>query len=133
MEKLPVQLVTLLPWLTCLLASMWQHLLYTHNLQCCPTGTGNEGQLGNGMHDHMTGKYGSSTPVAVSGGHYFSTVCTGFAHSCAVDHAGNAWCWGELGRAGCGVGTFVLELVAEWYRPTMLTVSLMQAPGLTGS
>lgn len=46
------------------------------------------GQLGNGTAEH------SSVPVAVAGGHLFSTVSAGAHNSCGLTLDGQAWCWG---------------------------------------
>ena len=53
-------------------------------------GLGPYGQLGDGdTSDHATG-----TPVAVVGGHTVSWLTAGDWHTCALDSAGKAWCWG---------------------------------------
>lgn len=36
----------------------------------------------------------SRTPVAVEGGHAFTTVSAGTTRTCGLDGAGAAWCWG---------------------------------------
>lgn len=43
-------------------------------------------------------------PVAVVGGHSFSSVSVGRHHTCGIDTAGAAWCWGTdaLGQLGDG-------------------------------
>lgn len=57
-------------------------------------GMGGRGQLGNGdVLDH-------STPVLVSGSHSFTRISVGQLHTCGIDGAGAAWCWGER-RRGC--------------------------------
>lgn len=55
-------------------------------------GDGEEGQLGNAdpSVDH------TDKPVPVAGGHTFTTIVPGSGESrCALDTAGNAWCWGD--------------------------------------
>lgn len=46
------------------------------------------------------------TPTEVPGGHRFASVDVRLGHSCAVDDAGGAWCWGqnEYGQLGAGRG-----------------------------
>jgi len=59
------------------------------------------GELGNGSTTNST------TPVAVSGGHSFTTVSAGFAQACGVTTSGAAYCWGDdsLGALGNGSTT----------------------------
>ncbi len=47
-------------------------------------GRGADGQLGNGMPAAEGDSYGSQTPVVVSGGRSFASVCSGMSHSCAL-------------------------------------------------
>jgi alpha-tubulin suppressor-like RCC1 family protein len=55
-------------------------------------GGSSEGKLGNGI----AGSSGSAyVPTAVVGGHTFTTITAGADHSCALDTAGRAWCWGR--------------------------------------
>jgi len=68
------------------------------------------GELGNGSNNlgpEACGNYCSSTPVAVSGGHSFSTVSAGGLHACGVTTSGAAYCWGDdsLGALGNGSTT----------------------------
>lgn len=61
-------------------------------------GDGRSGALGNGG----TGTVYAPLPVATSGvlgGRVLSSITTGSSHTCALDSAGLAYCWGE-GRAG---------------------------------
>jgi len=65
-------------------------------------GYGAEGQLGDGSPDYGT-ESRVLTPVAVAGGHLFSSIKSGRRHTCAVSINGDAYCWGanwaaELGR-----------------------------------
>src|SRR2546430_15324470 len=48
--------------------------------------------------------FGSSSPVAVSGGLSFATVSASIKHSCGVTTSGAAYCWGgnEFGQLGNG-------------------------------
>ena len=47
----------------------------------------------------------SNVPVAVSGGLTFQAGGAGFAHSCGVTTAGDAYCWGANNRYQLGDGT----------------------------
>lgn len=49
-----------------------------------------DGQLGEGA----SAQPNTLTPVAVAGGHRFSTIDAGFRRVCALDEVGAAWCWG---------------------------------------
>lgn len=48
---------------------------------------------------------GSPIPSEVAGARTFRDVRAGFRSACAVDLAGNAWCWGENGAGRLGDGT----------------------------
>jgi alpha-tubulin suppressor-like RCC1 family protein len=52
-------------------------------------GRADSGQLGNG------GTVSSATPVAVSGGNFFSQVAAGMFHSCGLATTRLAYCWGS--------------------------------------
>ena len=56
------------------------------------------GQLGDGTNED------SSSPVAVAGGHTFTTLSAGRYFTCGLDEEGAAWCWGanSLGQLGNG-------------------------------
>lgn len=58
------------------------------------------GQLGDGIDDQAT----EHVPVKIGGGHAFVTLSAGLWHTCALDAAGAAWCWGsdEQGAVGDG-------------------------------
>ena len=47
----------------------------------------------------------SNVPVAVSGGHTFASLTTGFSHSCGVTTTGAAYCWGNNDYGDLGDGT----------------------------
>lgn len=51
-------------------------------------GANSNGQLGDGTTNKL------ATPVVVAGGRNFRSINCGFAHSCALDSSGKAWCWG---------------------------------------
>jgi alpha-tubulin suppressor-like RCC1 family protein len=81
----------------------------------CWAPTPNENDYG----EFGDGNYGNSVafvPVQTSGGHAWSTITAGWDHTCALDAAGGAWCWGvddegQLGDGGstdlCGIVTFL--------------------------
>ena len=50
-------------------------------------------QLGDG------GASGSTSPVAVVGGHVFATIVASYYFTCAIDTAGVAWCFGDNSSA----------------------------------
>lgn len=58
------------------------------------------GQVGDGGAD-QSDRY---NPVRVAGDHTFSMLTAGMGHTCGVDTAGKAWCWGdnESGELGTG-------------------------------
>lgn len=67
-------------------------------------GGNNRAQLGGGpevpLADHFR-------PIAVAGNHVFSAVTAGGTHTCALDGAGRAYCWGshQDGQLGTGSAT----------------------------
>jgi alpha-tubulin suppressor-like RCC1 family protein len=73
-------------------------------------GSDTNGQLG----DFNFGPNPQPNPVAVLGGHHFTMIAAGDLHTCALDTAGAAWCWGEgsNGRLGDGTNTDALLPVA---------------------
>ena len=40
------------------------------------------------------------SPIAVPGGHIFSTITAGPNYSCGIQSGGELWCWGQLGFGG---------------------------------
>ena len=52
------------------------------------------GQLGVGSAGGSGGLARSNTPLAVVGGRVYRSIASGADHSCALDLAGAAWCWG---------------------------------------
>jgi alpha-tubulin suppressor-like RCC1 family protein len=65
-------------------------------------GSGQYGQRGDGSVTQAV-----RTPRAVLGGHLFTKVNTGVAHTCGVTTSNQAWCWGrnESGQLGDGTTT----------------------------
>jgi alpha-tubulin suppressor-like RCC1 family protein len=53
-------------------------------------GENDEGQLGSASKDQF-----SPYPEPVAGGHQFRAISAGETHSCGIDTAGKAYCWGE--------------------------------------
>jgi uncharacterized protein YjdB len=79
--------------------------------QSCGVTTGNQaycwgwngtGQLGIDETDEL--HVYSATPVAVAGGHSFTTVSAGYQHSCAITTTNQAYCWGDNGGGQLGTG-----------------------------
>ena len=71
------------------------------------------GQLGdNSTTDHHV-------PVAVSGGHTFSTISAGYEHMCGLTSAGAAYCWGSNGNGQLGDNSTTRRSV-----PTVVSGSL---------
>lgn len=62
-------------------------------------GYNNFGQLGDG-----SAELGSELPLRVAGGHVFTAITAGDDHTCALDDAGAAWCWGRNDRGQLGTG-----------------------------
>lgn len=67
------------------------------------------GQLGAGTAARVCGRGGdapgecSRTPIAVAGEHRFTAISAGYAHVCAIDTAGDVFCWGENQFSQLGV------------------------------
>lgn len=62
-------------------------------------GANSDGQLGNGSTSNAL------APVAVLGGHLFSTIAAGRNHTCGLDLSGAAWCWGDNSDGQLGDGS----------------------------
>ncbi len=82
-------------------------VLSTHAVQCW--GRNNRGQLGNGTKDslaHPAPSDVSSIPADFT----VASLDVGALHACAVNTAGDAWCWGayDNGRLGTNVASDVL-------------------------
>jgi alpha-tubulin suppressor-like RCC1 family protein len=67
-------------------------------------GLGTSGQLGTGSLPAQL-----LMPTTVAGSTSFSAITTGSLHSCGLDGAGSAWCWGSNGLGRLGDGTTVLR------------------------
>jgi alpha-tubulin suppressor-like RCC1 family protein len=63
-------------------------------------GSDGEGQLGDGDANQEA----KGTPVAVAGDHVYTTITAGWSHTCGLDTAGKAWCWGYAGNGQLGDG-----------------------------
>jgi alpha-tubulin suppressor-like RCC1 family protein len=63
-------------------------------------GSDADGKLGDGD-DGQADEY---SPVAVAGGHTFTTLAGGNTQTCGIDTAGTAWCWGRDDRGQVGDG-----------------------------
>jgi len=68
-------------------------------------GFNNEGELGNGS------TVASSTPVAVAGGHIFTSLSAGGYHTCGRSGDGTAYCWGNNSSGELGNGSYSSSLV----------------------
>ncbi|MFZ5624385.1 MAG: hypothetical protein ACOY71_08120 [Gemmatimonadota bacterium] len=62
-------------------------------------GGGAQGQIGSGSSPNA-----QTSPVAISGGRTYTQVSAGARHTCALDTAGAAWCWGSNGNQQLGAG-----------------------------
>ncbi len=63
-------------------------------------GNDDKGRLGDGKDDQAT----EYRPVAVAGKHRFTTLTAAFSHTCGIDPAGKAWCWGSDADGKLGDG-----------------------------
>lgn len=63
-------------------------------------GSNRIGQLGNGKTDDK-----ELIPVKVSGGHKFTQIFPGYAHTVAIDTNGGTWAWGRNDKGQFGNGT----------------------------
>lgn len=64
-------------------------------------GIGSRGELGTGAAVTST-----LTPVAVAGGHTFTSITASWYTTCAIDTAGQAWCWGTPGDGSLGTAAY---------------------------
>ena len=64
-------------------------------------GSNSVGQLGNGGADSVP----HAMPNRVHGDVTFTSLSSGFAHTCALERDGSAWCWGANETAQLGDGT----------------------------
>jgi len=67
------------------------------------------GQLGDGADGRAfseIGAFGRASPVAVLGGQAFTTIRAGAYHVCALDAAGQAFCWGSHAFGQLAVGPY---------------------------
>lgn len=73
---------------------------------------------------------GSAEPVLVADVGSVTAVASGWAHSCAVDNAGQAWCWGEnqYGQLGCTDDTGLVTDAEIPYIPTPCIVNSLTPP-----
>jgi alpha-tubulin suppressor-like RCC1 family protein len=44
----------------------------------------------------------SDVPVAVAGAHVFTSLSSGYQHTCGLTSDGTAWCWGWAALTGSG-------------------------------
>lgn len=74
-------------------------------------------------------------PVAVRGGHRFTTIDAGSAHTCALDRGGQAWCWGfdmygQVGDGGTRTARAVPTAVKSARRFVAISAGGMHTCGL---
>lgn len=81
------------------------------------------GQLGSGI-----SSYFEPAPVAVAGGHTFSTLSVGGNHSCGLATDGIAYCWGSNGSGQLGDGT-VLTQGPPWGVATPMAITVAPPGG----
>ncbi len=96
-------------------------------------GANGEGQLGTGTVGGADDVHRDPQPVA--GGHAFSAIAAGEAHSCAVTPDGTAYCWGRNDDGQLGDGTRQPRAtpvrVATDLRFTTLTAGVRHTCGIT--
>lgn len=63
-------------------------------------GAGDRGELGTGAQQTVT-----IVPTQVAGGHAFTSITASWYTTCALDPAGQAWCWGTPGDGSLGTGS----------------------------
>jgi len=89
-------------------------------------GYGSSGSLGNG-----STPFQQPTPVAVSGGHTFTTLVAGLFHVCGLDDAGQAWCWGGNAYGALGTGSFAQATVPTQVSGSLVFTGLAAGPWTT--
>ncbi len=88
-------------------------------------GQNGHGEVGDGSSPAQA-EWRRFTPTAVVGGHVFATISAGGEHTCAIDTAQRAWCWGydtsgQLGSGGLwGSRVFAPVAVAGNHRFTAI-------------
>jgi alpha-tubulin suppressor-like RCC1 family protein len=86
------------------IATGWRHAcgIATTGQTFC-WGHNSVGELGNGVADSLARR----VPTLVAGGHAFVEIVASARHTCAIDDAGAAWCWGnnQFGQLGDGSTT----------------------------
>lgn len=65
----------------------------------------------------------SPIPIAVPGGHYFTSISAGSGHICALEADGTAYCWGRNTHGALGVENFPVYPEANHRTPVPLPVS----------
>ena len=75
---------------------------------CWGNNGGQDGRLGNGALDNAS-LADSPTPVTVLGTQRFTSISSGYRHSCGLTAAGAAYCWG-----GNGDGQLGAPSIASW-------------------
>ena len=63
-------------------------------------GFNGNGELGDG-----TAETPRTAPVAVNGGHFFTSIVAGYYHTCGLAQGGRTYCWGNNGNGQLGDGT----------------------------
>ena len=100
-------------------------------------GLNDRGQLGTG--DQVTLEpdtaVGSTPLTLVAGGLTFDSITAGFAHTCALTSAGEAFCWGDNAHGQLGDGTTTMRLtpvpVAGGLTFTSLSAGFYHTCGIT--
>jgi alpha-tubulin suppressor-like RCC1 family protein len=82
------------------------------------------------------GAQGSASPVAVDGGHVFTSITAGWRHACAITTGKAAYCWGfntdgELGLGSTGPDVLVPTLVSGGHQWERLTAGARHTCGIT--
>ncbi|HKJ93529.1 MAG TPA: hypothetical protein VJ957_10185 [Longimicrobiales bacterium] len=89
------------------------------------------GRLGNEEY-----RYNFPTPVAVLGGHTWTSISAGFDHTCGITTDSLAYCWGDAGRGQLGTSTDPVTtgtptLVAGGHRWRAITTGFYLTCGIT--